>query len=91
MTKHRKARLGTKSYEKKSVDPDPEASEPPPFEGFDKGQEVSIHNPDGSTIPAIFVGEGESSTFFGGPPMVYVVIEGADHPVAVELDRVTAR
>ena len=42
-------------------------------------------------IPAIFVGEGESSTFFGGPPMVYVVVKGADEPVAVELDRVTAR
>jgi len=42
-------------------------------------------------IPAIYVGEGESSTFFGGPPMVYTVIQGADHPVAVEFDRVTGR
>lgn len=91
MTKHRKARLGNKAYEKKDVDPDPEANEPPPFEGFKKGEEVVIHGDDGKEIPAIFVGEGESSTFFGGPPMVYVVVEGADQPVAVELDRVTAR
>ncbi len=90
MTKHRKARLGKKEFREKGGS-DPEASEPPPFEGFDKGQEVAIHNPDGSTTPAIFVGEGESSTFFGGPPMVYVVVKGADHPVAIELDRVTAR
>ena len=89
MTKHRKARLGHRAEQEAggaAADP-PE----PVFEGFEKGQEVSIHNPDGSTVPAIFVGEGESSTFFGGPPMVYVVVKGADHPVAVELDRVTAR
>ena len=61
------------------------------LEGFKKGQEVSIQNPDGLTIPAIYVGEGESSTFFGGPPMVYLMIKGADHPVAVELGRVTGR
>lgn len=89
MTKHRKARLGHRTEQEGGADPvDPPD---PVFEGFKKGQEVSIHNPDGSTIPAIYVGEGESSTFFGGPPMVYVVIQGASHPVAVELDRVTGR
>jgi hypothetical protein len=89
MPKHRKARLGHRAEQEGGGAP---ADPPEPvFEGFDKGQEVSIHNPDGSTTPAIFVGEGESSTFFGGPPMVYVVVKGADHPVAVELDRVTAR
>jgi hypothetical protein len=56
-----------------------------------EGKKVVIHGDDGNEVPAIFVGEGESSTFFGGPPMVYVVVEGADQPVAVELDRVTAR
>lgn len=90
MTKHRKARLG-KRAEQESGEAVPEVPEPPAFEGFKKGQKVWIHNADGSTTPAIFVGERESSTFFGGPPTVYVVIEGADEGAAVELDRVTAR
>jgi hypothetical protein len=89
MTKHRKARLGHRAEQEGGAEPvDPPD---PVFEGFEKGQKVSIHNPDGSTIPAIYVGEGESSTFFGGPPMVYVVIKGADHPVAGERDRGAGR
>jgi hypothetical protein len=90
MTKHRKARLGKRAEEETGKDSGEPAADPV-FEGFTKGQKVSIHNSDGSTTPAIYVGEGESSTFFGGPPMVYVVIEGADEGAAVELDRVTAR
>lgn len=89
MTKHRKARLGKRAEQETAGGPAEPAE--PVFEGFKKGQKVWVHNSDGSTTPAIYVGEGESSTFFGGPPMVYVVIEGADEGAAVELDRVTAR
>ena len=89
MTKHRKARLGKRAEQEAGGDPTEPAE--PVFEGFKKGEKVWVHNSDGSTTPAIYVGEGESSTFFGGPPMVYVVIEGADEGAAVELDRVTAR
>ena len=89
MTKHRKARLGKRAEQEAAGGPAEPAE--PVFQGFKKGQKVWVHNSDGSTTPAIYVGEGESSTFFGGPPMVYVVIEGADEGAAVELDRVTAR
>lgn len=89
MTKHRKARLGKRAEQEAAGDPGEPAE--PVFQGFTKGEKVWVHNSDGSTTPAIYVGEGESSTFFGGPPMVYVVIEGADEGAAVELDRVTAR
>jgi len=61
------------------------------YVGFKKGQEVNVHMADGSTRPAIFVGEGESSTFFGGAPMVYLVMEDTKEPAEVELDRVTGR
>lgn len=61
------------------------------FEGFEKGQKIWIHNADGSTSPAIFVGEGENATFFGGPPLCYVVMEATKEGGEVELDRVTGR
>ncbi len=61
------------------------------IEGFEKGQEIWVHNADGSTRPAIFVGEGENATFFGGPPLCYVVMEDTKEGGEVELDRITAR
>lgn len=61
------------------------------FVGFKKGEEVNVHMSDGSVRPAIYVGEGENSVFFGGPPLVYVVMEDTKEPGEVELDRVTSR
>jgi hypothetical protein len=61
------------------------------IEGFEKGQEVWIHGDGGSRRPAIFVGEGENATFFGGPPLCYVVMEDTKESAQVELDRVTAK
>ncbi|MFA9401154.1 MAG: hypothetical protein ACERKT_08615 [Acidobacteriota bacterium] len=61
------------------------------FEGFKKGQKIWIHNADGSARPGIFVGEGENATFFGGPPLCYVVTEDTKESGEVQLDRVTAR
>lgn len=63
----------------------------PEFEGFEKGQKIWVHNADGSASPAIFVGDGENATFFGGPPLCYVVMEETKEGGEVELDRVTAR
>lgn len=47
--------------------------------------------PDGGQQPAIYVGEGENATFFGGPPLVYIVMADTREGVEVELDRIVAR
>ena len=61
------------------------------IEGFEKGQKIWVHGEGGTQRPAIFVGEGENATFFGGPPLCYVVMEDTKEGGEVELDRVTAR
>ena len=61
------------------------------IEGFEKGQKIWIHNPDGSARPGIFVGEGENATFFGGPPLCYVVTEDTKEGGEVALDRIMPR
>jgi hypothetical protein len=58
---------------------------------FHKGQPIWVMGPDGSQRPAEFVGEGETSTWFGGPPTVIVVYEDSGTGEAVEADRVVAR
>ncbi|MBN8866018.1 MAG: hypothetical protein J0H98_00545 [Solirubrobacterales bacterium] len=73
--------------------PRPESDEPdvPDFVGFEKGEKVWVHTQGGGQRPAVFVGDGENATFFGGPPLAYVVLEDTDEGVEVELDRITAR
>jgi hypothetical protein len=61
------------------------------IDGFEKGQRIWVHQGDGSTRPAIFVGEGDNSAFFGGPPLCYVVMEDTRESGEVQLDQVTAR
>ena len=46
---------------------------------------------DGSQRPAEYVGEGETSAWFGGPPTVVVVFEDTGDGAMVEVDRVIAR
>ncbi len=58
---------------------------------FHKGQKVWLQLPEGQQRPAIYVGEGENATFFGGPPLVYVVLADTREGIEVELDRVVAR
>ncbi len=50
-----------------------------------------VHQADGSVRPAIFVGEGELSAWFGGAPQVYVVYPETKSGEAVAETRVTAR
>ncbi len=58
---------------------------------FHKGQPVWVIEPDGSQRAAEYVGEGETSAWFGGPPTVIVVFPDTQTGGAVEVDRVIAR
>lgn len=70
-----------------SEDGDPEVRD---YVGFKKGEKVWVHTENGQR-PAVYVGDGENATFFGGPPLAYVVMEDTDEGGEVELDRITAR
>jgi hypothetical protein len=59
--------------------------------GFHEGQKVWITVGDGSQRPAIYVGEAEQASWFGGPPRAYVVYAddrtGAEVPVELIVPR----
>jgi len=46
---------------------------------------------DGSQRAAQYVGEGETSAWFGGPPKVFVIYLDTRAGAAVEIDRVIPR
>jgi hypothetical protein len=58
---------------------------------FHKGQAVWVVEADGSQRAAEYVGEGETSAWFGGAPTVFVVFADTREGAAVEVDRVIAR
>lgn len=58
---------------------------------FEQGQKLWVMGPEGEARPAIYVGEGENATFFGGPPLAYVVFADTREGAEVELDRLTPR
>jgi hypothetical protein len=58
---------------------------------FHKGEPVWVIGPDGSERAAEYVGEGETSAWFGGPPRVLVVYLDTRSGDAVEVDRVISR
>jgi hypothetical protein len=58
---------------------------------FEQGTKVWVHVPGGEVVPAVYVGGGENATFFGGPPLAYVVVEGQREVVEVNLDQITER
>jgi hypothetical protein len=58
---------------------------------FHQGQDVWVLGPDGSRRPAEYVGMGEASAWFGGPPTVLVIYPDAGEGDVVEMDRVIAR
>jgi hypothetical protein len=58
---------------------------------FHKGQPVWVIEQDGSHRAAEYVGQGETSAWFGGPPTVFVIYLDTRTGAAVEVDRVIAR
>lgn len=58
---------------------------------FHKGQAVWVVEADGRQRAAEYVGEGETSAWFGGAPTVFVVFADTREGAAVEVDRVIAR
>jgi hypothetical protein len=58
---------------------------------FQRGEPIWVAQGDGSRRAAEFVGEGEQSAWFGGPPTVLVVYPDTRSGEAVEVDRVLAR
>lgn len=58
---------------------------------FHQGQPVWVIEPDGSQRAAEYVGEEETSAWFGGPPRVIVVFADTREGAEVDVDRVIAR
>lgn len=58
---------------------------------FHQGQPVWVIESDGSRRAAEYVGVGETSAWFGGPPTVIVVYPDTHSGEMVEMDRVIAR
>jgi hypothetical protein len=58
---------------------------------FHQGQDIWVIQADGSQRAAEYVGQGEISAWFGGPPKVLVVYPDTAEGEAVEVDRVIAR
>ena len=61
------------------------------FTPFQKGQPVWVIEEGGSQRAADFVGQAETSSWFGGAPRVYVVYLDTHEGEAVEVDRVVPR
>jgi hypothetical protein len=59
--------------------------------GFREGQKVWVILRDGSQRAAIYVGEGENASWFGGPPLAYVVFADDRSGSEVELDMIIPR
>jgi hypothetical protein len=58
---------------------------------FHKGQPVWVIEEDGSQRAAEYVGEDETSAWFGGAPKVFVVYVDARAGAAVDVERVIPR
>jgi hypothetical protein len=58
---------------------------------FEQGQKLWVQEPGGDARPAIYVGDGDNSAFFGGPPLAYVVFADTREGAEIELDRLVPR
>lgn len=58
---------------------------------FHQGEPIWVMQPDGSQRAAEYVGVGETSAWFGGPPTVIVVYPDTHSGESVEVDRVLPR
>jgi hypothetical protein len=67
------------------------AEDDEPVDGYREGQKIWVEQGDGSQRAAIFVGEAEQSTWFGGGPGVYVVYPDTRSGEAVSMMRVLPR
>jgi hypothetical protein len=61
------------------------------MESFQEGQRVWVEQGDGTQRAAVFVGDAEQATWFGGAPAVYVVYADTRSGEAVSAGRVLAR
>lgn len=59
--------------------------------GFHEGQKIWVLLPNGDQRPAIFVGEGENASWFGGPPLAYIVFADDRSSAEVQLDTIVPR
>jgi hypothetical protein len=59
--------------------------------GFTEGQAIWVEDGDEEMHPAIFVGETESASWFGGVPQAHVVHAETREPEVVPLPRITPR
>jgi hypothetical protein len=58
---------------------------------FHRGQPIWVIGADGSERAAEYVGEGETTAWFGGPPQVIVVYPDTQTGEAVDVDRIIPR
>jgi hypothetical protein len=62
-----------------------------PDSGFREGESIWVLAADGTRRAAEYVGMGETSAWFGGPPKVFVVYLDTRTGEAVEAERVIPR
>jgi hypothetical protein len=60
-------------------------------DSFQEGQKIWVMTPDGGERPAIYVGEGDNASWFGGPPLAYVVFADDRSGAEVQLDLIVPR
>lgn len=61
------------------------------MDAFHEGQRVWVEQQDGTQRAAIFVGEADQASWFGGQPAAYVVYPDTKSGEEVALMRVVAR
>jgi hypothetical protein len=61
------------------------------MDGLQEGQKVWVEQADGSSTEAVYLGEADQATWFGGNPRAYVVYPETGASEAVELMRVVPR
>ena len=59
--------------------------------GFHEGQRIWIEQPDGSQRAAVFVGDAQTASWFGGQAGAYVVYADTRSGEEVALMRITPR
>jgi hypothetical protein len=58
---------------------------------FTRGEEVWVVDDGGQLQPAVYVGEAEANSWFGGPPTVIVILDESRRVATVEVDRVISK